>query len=169
MCVRQAPAFMLSRMPRPFLETPPSNEQVNAEIGQTAVEQIQFLFVWWLSPPFPATVQQQYPVFDSKPSNVLCLSLSPDGLCQISFANNMRLFLQLARDVTVVPSGMGHFRALHEDLRESACRGNIWVLMRALEEARYVGMIWEGRRVTARRVPIFCCVMHDAHRMRCLL
>eukprot|EP00903_Cladosiphon_okamuranus_P007648 g7416.t2 len=52
----------------------------------------------------------------------------------VSFANGLRLWLQLVRDVTVVPSAMGHFRALHEELRDRVQRGDMWVLTRALEE-----------------------------------
>eukprot|EP00752_Nemacystus_decipiens_P002959 g2749.t2 len=52
----------------------------------------------------------------------------------VSFANGLRLWLQLVRDVTVVPSAMGHFRVLHEELRDRAQRGDVWVLTRALEE-----------------------------------
>lgn len=57
---------------------------------------------------------------------------------KVSFANGLRLWLQLVRDVTVVPSAMGHFRVLHEELRERAQRGDVWVLTRALEEVSSV-------------------------------
>lgn len=53
---------------------------------------------------------------------------------QTSFANAVRLWLQLVRDVTVVPSGMNHFRILHEEVRERAVRGDVWIVTRALEE-----------------------------------
>lgn len=53
---------------------------------------------------------------------------------KVSFANGLRLWLQLVRDVTVVPSAMGHFRVLHEELRERGQRGDVWVLTTALEE-----------------------------------
>lgn len=57
-------------------------------------------------------------------------------LRQISFANALRLWFQLVRDVTVVPSGMSHFRALHKEIQERVRGGDMWVLTRALEEVR---------------------------------
>ncbi|CAN0489271.1 unnamed protein product, partial [Ectocarpus sp. 8 AP-2014] len=52
----------------------------------------------------------------------------------VSFANALRLWLQLVRDVTVVPSAMSHFRVLHQELRDRSRGGDVWVLTRALEE-----------------------------------
>lgn len=66
---------------------------------------------------------------------------------KVSFANGLRLWLQLVRDVTVVPSAMGHFRVLHEELRERAQRGDVWVLTRALEEVNSLPLArGRGRR-----------------------
>lgn len=48
--------------------------------------------------------------------------------------NVLRLWLQLVRDVTIVPSGMGHFRSMQNGIRERTKRGDVWMLMRALEE-----------------------------------
>ncbi|CAM9341844.1 unnamed protein product, partial [Choristocarpus tenellus] len=69
----------------------------------------------------------------------------------ISFGKSLRLWLQLVRNTSVVPSGMTHFRALHDDIhyRGIAPGGDVSVLARALEElicAEHAPIDTTGRR-----------------------
>lgn len=63
-----------------------------------------------------------------------------------AFVNSVRLWFQLVRDVTIIPSGMDHFRLLHGEVRERATKGDVWILTRALEEVRLPARVY-GRKV----------------------